>query len=83
MWDLIVSVPDRCLSFYFSEKEVAQQNKCSISGSSARNTCSISRMNPYHVFIDSKKTFDRLFHEALLPSLATFNIKANTIQENL
>ena len=45
IWDLIVSIPDHCLSFYFSEPEGAPQNKYSISGSSVRNTCSISRIS--------------------------------------
>ena len=25
MWDLIVSVPDRCLSFYFSERQILKK----------------------------------------------------------
>ena len=27
MWDLIVSVPDHCLSFYFSNRDICISNK--------------------------------------------------------
>ena len=28
MWDLIVSVPDHCLSFYFDHNFLKSRNKC-------------------------------------------------------
>ena len=61
----------------------APQNKYSISGFSARNTCSISSL--YHVFIDFKKAFDRVWHEALWATMRKYNINASIIQaiENL
>ena len=46
MWDLIVSVPDHCLSFYFSEPEGAPQNKYSISEFSVRNTSALEESLP-------------------------------------
>ena len=51
MWDLIVSVLDHCLSFSFGYRvntrkwKEHHRKKYSISGSSARNTCSISRIS--------------------------------------
>ena len=30
MWDLIVSVPDHCLSFYFSKKLIEKKKSISI-----------------------------------------------------
>ena len=63
-----------------SEPEGASQNKYSISGSSTRNTCSISRLhNPYNVFIDFKKA-DMVWHEALWATMRKYNINASIIR---
>ena len=34
----------------------------------------------YHVFIDFKKAFDRVWHEALWATMKKYNISANLIQ---
>ena len=62
-----------------SEPEGAPQNKYLISGSSARNTCSISRIS-YHVFIDFKTAFDSVWHEALWATMRKYNINASIIR---
>ena len=61
-----------------SEPEGAPHNKYSISGSSARNTCNISR-------ISTMSSFDRVWHKALWATMRKYNIYASIIRaiENL
>ena len=57
-----------------SELEGAPQNKYSISGSSMRKYLP-HQQNLYHVFIDFKQAFDRVWHEALWTNIAVFSEK--------
>ena len=41
------------------------------------------QQNLYHVFIDFKKAFDRVWHEALLATMRKYNINASIVRENL
>ena len=67
-----------------SDQHAAQQSRSSTSRYCARST-SQHQQDLYHVFIDFKKAFDRLWHAALWATMRHFNINANLIRmiENL
>ena len=119
IWDLIVSVPDLCLSFYFAAvPELQNHQPCLISHpSKVMLKIILNRLQPqaeeiiaeeqagfragwctteqifyrrilcekylqhqqnlYHVFIDFKKAFDRIWHEALWATMRKYNINAS------
>ena len=61
-----------------SEKIGAQQNKFLTFEYSVRNTCNTIK-NLYHVFVNFKKVFGRVWHAALWTTVRLYNINANLI----
>ena len=69
MWDLIVSVPDHCLSFYFVSDRTAFSGKVSSSS---------KRFNQQHLFFGTFSLFASIFfslHQFVL-SLTTNIVKS-------
>ena len=60
MWDLIVSVPDHCLSFYFIPGHSTTFQLIDISVTFENKQYS------YMVFCDISKAFDRVWHKGLI-----------------
>ena len=59
-----------------SEQGGAQQSKCSILEYPVRNNLQ-HQQNLYHVFVDFKKAFDRVWHAALWATMGLHNINVN------
>ena len=57
----------------------APQNRSSTSESCVKST-SKHQQNLYHVFIDVKKAFDRVWHAALWATMRKYNISANLVR---
>ena len=53
-----------------------RQSRSSTYAFSVRNICSLL----YHVFIDIKKAFDRVWHAALWATMKKYNISTNLIR---
>ena len=98
IWDLIVSVPDHCLSFYFpaaSRRDHCRRASRFQSRKEHHGQIFNLRIlgekylqhqqNLHHVLIVFKKAFDRVWHEALWATMRKYNINASIIRaiENL
>ena len=62
-----------------SEQAEAPQSSSSTYESSVRNISNTSK-DLYHVFINFKKAFDRVWHAALWATMKKYNISTNLIQ---
>ena len=62
-----------------SEQEGAPQSRSLTYAFYVRNIFS-TKQDLYHVFIDFKKAFDRIWHAALWATMKKYNISTNLIQ---
>ena len=67
MWDLIVSVPDHCLSFYF-KKHVRTSDHMFVLKSLINKYINKSGGRLYTCFVDFRKAFDTVIHTGLKSS---------------
>ena len=63
-----------------SEQEGAPQSKSSTYKSCARNFSIQHHQDLYHVFIDFRKAFNRVWHAVLWATMKKYNIRTNLIQ---
>ena len=75
MWDLIVSVPDHCLFVYFRAGRSSTEQIFNLSILCEKYLQ--HQQNLYHVIIDFKKAFDRVWHKALWAIMRKYNINAS------
>ena len=81
MCDLIVSVPDHCLSFYFRRKRSCEDHvysACTL----IRNRL-ISKKETFGVFIDFQKAFDFVNRNVLLYKLLSNGINGKFYNSSL